>query len=97
MWVEDRDWRVPQVPGVVACSFPRCTGRAVAIMRRYRRAPRGTRGWGLAADYYYCPAHLYGRKVELGHVWVQVHPESPAAERGWTAKYPERHQEVCSG
>lgn len=80
-WIEDRDWRLPVVPGVVECSFPRCDGRAVAILRRRRH--RNRRSF-TTADFYYCPEHLYGRRIEDGKVLTQVHPDSPAAQRGWT-------------
>lgn len=76
VWVEDRNWTTVVRPGVVTCSFPRCEGKAVAILRR--RTRRGTRA------YYYCPDHLYGRKVDGDRVMQQVHAASTSAERGFT-------------
>ncbi len=80
--VLDRSWRRIVRPGVARCSFPRCTGVAVAIFRRRVRAPGGVRGV-FGRDYYYCPDHLYGRRIESGVVVVDVAVGSPAAERGY--------------
>ena len=80
--VPDRAWRLLAHTGTVRCSFPRCTGVAVAVFRRRVRAPGGVRGV-FGRDYYYCPDHLYGRRIESDVVVVDVAVGSPAAERGY--------------
>lgn len=32
----------------------------------------------------YCEGHMYGRRIRDGIVEVKVHPDSPAAKRGYT-------------
>lgn len=78
--VPDRAWRLLAHTGTVRCSFPRCTGVAVAVFRRRVRAPGGVRGV-FGRDYYYCPDHLYGRRIVGGVVVIDVAVGSPAAAR----------------
>lgn len=78
VWVEDRDWR--PVEGK-RCRQPRCPRPAVAEFRRPRYGvPEGC-WWA------YCSDHLYGGRYEpVGRVvLIGVHPQSPAAERGYTS------------
>ena len=81
--VVDRAWRVIERPGAVCCSFPCCSGVAVAICRRRVRAPGGVRGV-FGRDCYYCPDHLYGHRIEGDVVVIDVAVGSPAAELGYT-------------
>ena len=76
MWVEDRAWSLEETTGY-PCSFPRCTGPAVAVLARSRlTTSRRT------VRCHYCGNHLYGRRIANGRVEVRVHPDSPAA-RGY--------------
>ncbi|MHB1784175.1 MAG: hypothetical protein ACYCTE_16090, partial [Acidimicrobiales bacterium] len=80
--VVDRAWRVVARAIGTRCSFPRCTGMAVAICRRRVRAPGDVRGV-FGRDYWYCPDHLYGHRIEGDVVVIDVAAGSPAAARGY--------------
>ena len=81
VWIEDRSWRIPLRPIGRTCSFPRCDGEAVAILRRRRRSVDNRYG---VANYRYCADHLYGRRIHGGRVEMSVSSDSPAAKRGYT-------------
>ncbi len=56
-----------------------CDRSAVAELNRGISTSRGyADSW-----WAYCGEHLYGHRVEGDQVLVLVHPESPAAERGY--------------
>jgi hypothetical protein len=76
VWVEDRRWQALPRGGPRRCSYKRCQRRAVALLVRQRR--------GGPVRCYYCPGHLYGRRIEGGKVLIGVPADSNAARRGWT-------------
>jgi len=89
VWVEDRNWRL--VVGERRCRYVqgrvfRCPNMAVAELKReYSKrfvgctVPRRHVSW-----WAYCTDHMYGRRIEDGKILTDVHPDSPAAERGST-------------
>ncbi len=73
VWVEDRAWRVPS--WYSKCRQRSCPNPPMADLVRAQRF--SFRRWA------YCTDHLYGRRLENGRVLVEVHADSPAAQRGW--------------
>ena len=80
VWVEDRSWVLLGQYTSLKCRWRsghplvKCLNRVVAEVMRGRR--RQT--WWV-----YCSDHLYGRRVVDGRVETPVHPDSPAAKRGY--------------
>lgn len=79
LWVRDLLWRTR-------------VGKRCRWMMKHRKAcgrpavaesQRGTQWWG------YCGGHLYRRRIDAnGAIWVAVHPDSPAAIRGYAKGRP---------
>ena len=60
-WVPDEGWKLADLDRT--CRHRGCNDPAMAALRR--KHGRGFRWW------YYCGAHLYGRKIEDGMVKVE--------------------------
>ncbi len=96
VWVPDRSWEVLPPDTAVKCraesgpGHKKCGARAVAVLYRHSFARAKNYPWG------YCAAHLYGRRLAPyeaaglanGQVLTDVHPDSPAARRGYVERQP---------
>ena len=76
VWVKDKRWRelgAPQrcrhIGGSPKTHCPNMTNFGLL---------RSNGVWA------YCEEHMYGRRIREGVVEVRVHPDSPAAKRGYT-------------
>jgi hypothetical protein len=75
VWVEDRRWR--KLPAPKRCRRVGIRGRAACPNMTSYALMRSNGLWA------YCEEHMYGQRIRDGIVEISVHPDSPAAKRGY--------------
>ena len=77
VWVEDRNWKRFQTPS--PCRRLLARPRRACGKEAHYSFLRSNGWWA------YCEEHIteYGRRIRDGRVEISVHPDSPAAQRGY--------------
>lgn len=75
VWIQDKEWKKLTEPK--SCRHIGGSPRTHCPNMADFGVPRSNVVWA------YCEEHMYGRRIRDGIVETEVHPDSPAAKRGY--------------